>query len=59
MVKAGEGELFGWGSAANPEEAVEVDASSGGRLGMERVRHIDPGADAGGLGEAGNKRERE
>jgi hypothetical protein len=43
---SGEGELFGFGTAADPEEAIEVNAGSSGGLGMERVGHVDPGADA-------------
>lgn len=43
---AREGELFGFGATADPEEAVEIDAGSSGGLGVKRVRHVDPGADA-------------
>jgi hypothetical protein len=41
-----QGELHGFGAAADPEQAVEIDAGSSGRLGVKRVRHVDPGADA-------------
>jgi hypothetical protein len=37
--------LFGFGAAADPEQAVEVDACSGGGLWVERVRHVDPCTD--------------
>jgi hypothetical protein len=42
---ARQGELHGFGAAADPEQAVEVDACSGGGLGVERVRHVDPCTD--------------
>lgn len=38
--------MLRFGAATDPEQAVEVDADGCGRLGMERVRHVDPGADA-------------
>ncbi len=57
--ETGKGELLGGRSAADPEQAVEIDAAGGSGFGMERVRHIDPGADAAGVRETGNKGERE
>lgn len=50
---------MGLGAAADPEQAVEVDADGGSGFGMERVGDVDPGADAACVGEAGDKGERE
>jgi hypothetical protein len=38
--------LLRFGAAADPEQAVEVDADGRGGFGVERVGHVDPGADA-------------
>ena len=49
--------MLRFGAAANPEQAVEVNADGGGGLGMEVVGHVDPGADAGGLRQTRDERE--
>jgi hypothetical protein len=46
-------------AAADPKQAVEVDAEGGSGFGMERVGDVDPGADAACVGEASDKGERE
>ena len=46
-------------TAADPEQAVEVDADGGSGFGMESVGDVDPGADAACVRESGNERERE
>jgi hypothetical protein len=43
---AGKSELLWFGAAADPEQAIEVDTDGCGGLGVERVGHVDPGADA-------------
>lgn len=58
-AEAGESKLLGLRAAADPEQAVEVDADGGSGFGMERVRDVDPGADAACVGEAGDKGKRE
>jgi hypothetical protein len=56
---AGEVELLGGGTAADPEKAVEVDTDGGGGLGVERVGHVDPGADASDICQTRDKGERQ
>ena len=51
--------MLGWRAAADPEQAVEVDADGGGGFGMERVGDVDPGADAACIGETGDEGKRE
>lgn len=38
--------MLRFGAAADPEEAIKVNTDGCGRLGVKRVRHVDPGADA-------------
>jgi hypothetical protein len=56
---AGEGELLRCWAAADPEKAVEVDTDGGGGLGVERVGHVDPGADASDVCQTRDEGERE
>ena len=51
--------MLGLRAAADPEEAVEVDADGGSGFGMERVGDVDPGADAACIRETGDEGERE
>jgi hypothetical protein len=58
VVRRGEW-LSGHDSAANPQQAGEVDAGGRGRFGMERIGDVDPGADFSLGGELGEEGERE
>ena len=51
--------MFCWRAAADPEQAVEVNADGCGGFGMESVGDIDPGADAACIRETGNEGKRE
>jgi hypothetical protein len=49
--------LFCCRAAADPEQAREIYADGCGGFGVQRVRHVDPGADAAGICEAGDEGE--
>jgi hypothetical protein len=59
LEDAGEGELLRFRAAADPEQAVEVDTDGGGGLRVERVGHVDPGADASDICQTCDEGERQ